>query len=74
MIDYPHTVIGHRRGFQVRVYHDPEWPEPYYVAMIAQQTGWLMDGAAVPTQAAAQMEAFDMLKSLDGETPTVGTA
>ena len=74
MIDHPHTVIGDRRGFQVRVYHDPEWEEPYYVAMIAQQTGWLMDGATVPTQAAAQMEALNMLASLDGEMPTMGTA
>jgi hypothetical protein len=74
MIDHPHTVIGERRGFQVRVHHNAEWPEPYYVAMIARNSGWLMDGAAVPTAAAAQAEALNMLASLDGTMPTIGTA
>jgi hypothetical protein len=74
MVDHPHTVIGDRRGFEVRIYHGPEWPEPYYVTMIAQQDGWLMDGATVPTEAAAQAEAIAMLKSLDGDIPRMGTA
>jgi hypothetical protein len=74
MIEHPHTVIGNRRGFQVRVYHDPEWQIPYFVTIISGEHGWIMDGTAVPTEAAAQTEAIDMLASLDGGTLPIGNA
>ncbi len=72
--EHQHAVIGERRGFQVRTYHDAEWPEPYFVAIIAMNTGHVMDGSTVPTEAAAQAEAFDMLVSLDSGVSAIARA
>lgn len=59
--DHPHTVIGSRRGFEVRVYHYPaENQEPYFVT-VTSKWGWVMDATHSPTAAAAEAEAFNLL-------------
>ncbi len=71
---HPHVVIGERRGFQVRLYHDAEWQLPYFIALVGTESGWLMDGVTAPIEAAARAEALDMLASLDGATVPTGRA
>ena len=72
--EHPHAIIGTRRGFEVRMYHDPEWPEPYFVTLIGLQSGWIMGSATTSTAAAARTEAIAMLAMIDGGTPAIGTA
>jgi hypothetical protein len=36
--DHPYNIVGRRRGFEVRVYHDLEWHEPYFVTIIELRT------------------------------------
>lgn len=74
MVTHPHTVIGERRGFQVRVYHDAEWPQPYFVALVDTAHSWVMDGAAVPTEAAAQAAAIALLAGVEGNEMPIGRA
>lgn len=63
-----HKVVGERRGFKVRIYENPDWPEPFLVALTSQQ-GWVMNLEAVPNAAAAEAAALELLASLDGVLP-----
>ena len=74
IVEHPHAVVGKRRGFEVRLYHDATWPEPYFVAIISLQHGWVMDGATAPTEAAAQAEAIATLASFEGAATPTGRA
>jgi hypothetical protein len=62
--EHPHTVIGSRRGFEVRIYHypAPAW-QPYFVTLTAKE-GWVMDTIDSPTAAAAEAAALQMLSDL----------
>jgi hypothetical protein len=62
--EHPHTVTGCRRGFEVRVYHypAPAW-QPYLVTITAKE-GWVMDATDLPTAAAAEVAALQMLSDL----------
>jgi hypothetical protein len=62
--EHPHTVIGSRRGFEMRVYHypTPAW-QPYFVTLTAKE-GWVTDAIDVPTGAAAEAAALQMLRDL----------
>jgi hypothetical protein len=61
---HSHTVIGSRRGFEIRVYHypAPAW-QPYFVTLTAKE-GWVMDAIDLPTGAAAEAAALQMLSDL----------
>jgi hypothetical protein len=59
--NHPHTIVGCRRGFEVRVYHDPDWSEPYFVTVIETEHGWIMD-------------AIDILAGMDGGSSPIGRA
>jgi hypothetical protein len=67
---HTHQIIGARRGFEVRIYQDDAWVEPFLVSMTAQDNGYVMDLALVPNAAAAQAAAYEMLAALDGVLPS----
>ena len=67
--DHPHRVVGDRRGFEVRLYHDDTWPVPYMVSTVDQAAGSVTDLETMPTAAAAEAAAHEMLAALDGVSP-----
>jgi hypothetical protein len=67
--EHAHKVVGERRGFEVRMYENADWPEPFLVALTSQTKGWVMDLEAVPNAAAAEAAALEKLASLDGVLP-----
>lgn len=63
--NHPHTVVGSRRGFQVRIYHYlAKGLDPYFVAIVSKE-GWVMDATGSPTAVTAQTTALQMLDDLD---------
>jgi hypothetical protein len=66
--EHPHRVVGNRRGFEVRVYQNDAWDDPYLVSMTAHDGGYVVDLEIVPTAAAAEAAAHGMLAALDGAT------
>ncbi len=62
--DHPHTTVGRRRSFEVRIYHYPakDWP-PYLVTLIADE-GFMIEAIHSPNAAAAQATALEMLGGL----------
>ena len=66
--EHPHTAVGSRRGFDVRVYHysAPAW-QPYFVTLTSKE-GWVMDSIDLPTAAAAEAAALQMLSDITDTT------
>ncbi|MGE3282614.1 MAG: hypothetical protein AB7O13_16600 [Alphaproteobacteria bacterium] len=64
--DHPHRVVGDRRGFEVRLYNDDTWSVPYMACTVDQAAGYVMDLETMPTAAAAEAAAHEMLAALDG--------
>jgi len=70
--DHPHTVAGERRGFEVRVYYYPaEGWDPYLVTMTSTKEGWVFGTELLPTEAAAESAALEMLSNLTPGDDTV---
>jgi len=67
--EHTHTVVGTRRGFEVRVYHyfAQGW-EPYLVTLTLKE-GWVMGAVHSPTSAAAEAAALEILKALGDFSP-----
>jgi hypothetical protein len=68
--EHPHQVVGVRRGFEVRIYKDDAWAEPFLVSMTNQASGHVMDLEVMPNAAAAEAAALEMLAALDGTSPS----
>ena len=61
---HAHSVVGTRRGFEVRVYHYPaQGHEPYLVTLTSEE-GWVMDATPSPTAEAAQSADLELLGDL----------
>lgn len=58
---HTHKLVGRRCGFEVRIYENGDWPEPFLVTLTSQTKGWVMDAEAVPNAAAAEAAAFALL-------------
>lgn len=69
--EHAHELVGERRGFEVRIYENGDWPEPFLVTLTSQANGWVMDLEALPNAAAAEAAAFERLAYLDGVWPPI---
>jgi hypothetical protein len=67
--EHDHRIVGKRRGFEVRIYQDDTWAEPYVVSMTAPVTGFVMGFEKLPSAEAAEAAALEMLTDLDGTSP-----
>jgi hypothetical protein len=68
--EHPHRLVGTRRGFDVCIYENNDWVEPYLVSMTDQANGYVMNLDVVSNADAAEALALEMLAALDGALPS----